>query len=202
MPFVGRFPDGRRVDITRIRNPHEELESGSVLCQICGEPMIVVAGLIRAAHFRHYADSNCDGPFESHPESIAHLRGKHHIAQNVAKEYGNDEILIEYEVPIPMNWRDKGRIVDVLVTFPNGNRVAHEVQLASITTEQLRNRTDDYRRANIDVVWWLGGSADTDTNRAWCLEEFGVVFVLTRLAITSEDYRQVASNRESPRRRF
>jgi len=64
------------------------------------------------------------------------------------------------------------------VTFPTGWRVAHEVQLASITTEHLQERTNDYTLAGIDVVWWLGKSADTETNRAWCRCTFGYALSL------------------------
>jgi competence CoiA-like predicted nuclease len=82
-------------------------------------------------------------------------------------EYTNVQFELEVKVPEVM------RIADVMATFPMGWRIAHEVQLASITVAQLEERTDDYVRAGVDVVWWLGKSADTPANRNWCLETFG-----------------------------
>ena len=72
------------------------------------------------------------------------------------------------------------RIADVAVLFPNGWRVAHECQLAAITTQELTQRTEDYLHAGVDVIWWLGKSAATPANIAWCLEQRGFVLRLDR----------------------
>lgn len=177
MPFVARKLSGDRVDITQIEDPRAELKSGEVFCQNCDEPLIVVAGMIVAHHFRHY--SSCDGQWETHPESPEHLRAKAFLRDNLAAEFEEySSAKFELEVAVPMDWRARGRIADVMVTFPNGWGVAHEVQLASITVEQLQERTNDYNRAGIDVVWWLGNRADTDTNRDWCVRNQGYALVI------------------------
>lgn len=116
--------------------------------------MIVKAGLVRQHHFAHRG--KCTSDYQSHPESPAHRDAKRYLATHLRewfKEYAN--VPIAYEVPI----REVKRVADLLVTFPTGWQVVHEVQLASTTTEDLQRRTNDYTLAGIDVTWWLGKSA-------------------------------------------
>jgi competence protein CoiA len=175
MPFIAkRKGTGERIDITLIENPRAVLKRGECLCQVCDTQMIVKAGLVRQHHFAHVG--RCSNDFQTHPESPAHQDAKRFLAANLREqfaEYANTTI--EFEVPVP----EVRRIADLLVTFPTGWRVAHEVQLASITTEQLQERTNDYTLAGIDVVWWLGKSADTPANREWCRSTFGYALSLT-----------------------
>ena len=175
MAFIAkRKGTGERIDLTMIEHPREVLKAGDCLCQVCDAPMIVKAGLVRQHHFAHTMP--CISDFQCHPESPAHREAKRFLATHLReafKEYTH--AVIEYEVPIP----EVKRIADLLVTFPTGWRVAHEVQLASITVEQLQERTNDYTLAGIDVVWWLGKSANTPANREWCRRTFGYALCLT-----------------------
>jgi competence CoiA-like predicted nuclease len=175
MPFIAiRKATGERIDITTIENTRAALISGECLCQLCDTPMIVKAGLVRQHHFAHVG--RCSSDYQSHPESPAHQEAKRYLATHLREWFGEyAHTHIAYEVPIP----EVRRIADLLVTFPTGWRVAHEVQLASITSEQLQERTNDYILAGIDVVWWLGKSADTEVNRAWCRCTFGYALSLT-----------------------
>ncbi|WP_354010891.1 competence protein CoiA family protein [Endozoicomonas lisbonensis] len=95
------------------------------------------------------------------------------LAQELRKEYGtylNTTPIIEYPI------HEVKRIADVVFEFPNGWLEAHEVQFSSITPAELEERTNDYKKAGIDVVWWLGKSADTQPNREWVREVFGRSF--------------------------
>lgn len=174
MPFVAIHAETEeRIDITEIENPREVLRSGDCVCQLCGEPLIVKAGLIVTPHFAHYAE--CTSDYQSHPETPAHREAKRLLRQYLRDEFAEyANAKIEIEVPIP----EARRVADVMATFPMGWRVAHEIQLSSITTRGLQERTNDYSNAGIDVVWWLGKSADTPANRRWCVDNFGYVFVL------------------------
>lgn len=176
MPFVARQREtGERIDITRVANPRAELRSGGCVCQLCGAPLIIKAGLVRRAHFAHYAE--CTSDYAAHPETPEHLEAKALLREYLGQYYAEYRAAIfEFEVPLP----EIQRVVDLLVTFPMGWREAHEIQLSSITTEELARRSDDYLRAGIDVVWWLGRSADTTTNRQWCTQRFGYSLSLTR----------------------
>jgi hypothetical protein len=129
--------------------------------------MVTRVGAIVRPHFAHRPRTECDTRWAWHPESEEHLLGKTVIAQRVREEYADHEgMRVEYEVPIAEVWR----IADVMAIFPNGWRIAHECQLASITVEDLQERTEDYLHAGVDVCWWLGKSAATGANREWCIE--------------------------------
>jgi competence protein CoiA len=172
MPFIALHKDTKkRIDITLLDHPREMFKAGECLCQLCSSPMIVKAGLIKRAHFAHA--NSCTSPYGSHPESAEHREAKMYLKTQLPARFEDyKDVRLEYEVPI----KEVKRIVDLLAIFPKGHRVAHEVQLASITNEQLEARTKDYERAGIDVIWWLGKSANSPANRDWCLRTFGEVF--------------------------
>jgi competence CoiA-like predicted nuclease len=174
MPFIALNAETReRIDITTIENPRLVLKPGECICQLCEIPMIIKAGQIMRAHFAHVAA--CPTDYESHPESQEHREAKVFLATHSHEAFAEyTDAKIEYEVPIP----EVMRIADLLVTFPMGWRIAHEIQLASITTETLEARTNDYLQAGIDVVWWLGKSANTPANRDWCRQTFGYALSL------------------------
>lgn len=172
MPLVALDSDGRRIDITQVANPREALVAG-LTCPLCGGEMIVVAGLVRMPHFRHKTE--CTSDYARHPESFEHLRTKALVAEMMGTWFGEfSTARPQLEMPI----EEARRIADVLFVFPNGWRVACEVQLASITNEQLQQRTDDYLRAGVDVCWFLGKAADSITNRRWVMEQQGFVCTL------------------------
>lgn len=189
MPFIAlNRQTGERIDITKIEYPRLHLKSDDLICQLCEQPVIIRAGLITRPHFAHR--SLCISDYASHPESIEHLLGKELVAQGLQEEFAEyAQATIQYEVKVP----EVKRVADVMATFPNGWRVAHEIQLAALTTEELQQRTEDYARAGIDVVWWLGKSADTPANQAWCTERFGFTLSL--------DLRAVSARQTNPRRR-
>lgn len=179
MPFVGTLASsGERVDIMRVEHPREMFAFGDVLCPLCECALIVKDGLVRVKHFAHQA--RCSSPL-ARPESAAHLLGKWYIAERVSLElprYTRAEI--EYEVILP----EVGRVADVLVTFEDGWRVAHECQLASITTGELHERTASYEQGGIDVIWWLGGPAATKENLTWCVWKQSVSHTSSALRLT------------------
>lgn len=172
MPFVALDKSTKeRIDITKIENPRSILKSGEVICQLCESPMIVKAGLIVRPHFAHYAQ--CESDYEHHPESPEHLLGKELISNSLKAhfpDYADADIQLEVKIP------EVKRVADIMVTFQNGWQQAHEIQLAAITVENLQKRTEDYHRAGVDIVWYLGGNADTETNRTWCTNYFGFCF--------------------------
>jgi len=175
MPFIALHKDTQeRIDITEIDDPRKVLKSGDCVCQLCGEPLIIKAGLIVSPHFAHYA--KCTSEYAAHPESEAHRQGKKALARFLRAYFTEyvDDLQIDFEVKIP----EAKRVADLVLTFPMGWRIAHEVQLANITTEELQQRTEDYARAGIDTVWWLGRSADTPANRFWCIEQLGICYHL------------------------
>lgn len=169
MPFIAKDKrTGQRIDISRIPNPRIALRECEVICQLCGESMIVKSGLIVSAHFAH--KNACGSELGTHPESAEHRFAKLYLIGHLSAEFEEyQNARFDLEVPI----QEARRVADLLVTLDSGWRIAHEVQLASITIEELKERTDDYGRAGVDVVWWLGKRAATPANERWCLETFG-----------------------------
>ncbi len=170
MPFVAKHREtGDRVDITQISNPRAVLEKGAYICQLCEGDFVIKAGLIKAAHFSHKVV--CSSDWKVHSESIEHLTAKREIIEYLRSrpDYSAKGVSIELEVPIPEIMRQ----ADILATWPTGWRVAHEIQLSAITIGELRERTGDYKELGIEVFWWLGHQAKTDTNIDWCLTNCG-----------------------------
>jgi competence protein CoiA len=176
---MGLVAKNKRTDeliyIFDYKNPRSELKKDDLVCHLCGGELIIKAGLVRIKHFSHKPNSPCSCDYERHPESEEHLFFKRLIATQLSREfeeYLNAKPLLEYPV------HEVRRVADMVFAFPSGWLVAHEIQLSSITTEQLEQRTNDYRNAGVDVIWWLGKSADTETNRQWLYKNYGECYTL------------------------
>ena len=170
MPLTGKLlSSGKTVYIWKLDDPRAEIEKGDLVCRLCEGQMGVRQGLVRAWHFFHYA--SCTSALEQHPESADHIAAKHRLLMFMAEQFRDSLKSAKVEEPIP----EANRVADVLLTFKTGWRVAHEVQLSSITTGELEARTRDYADAGVDVYWWLGKQGNTPVNRQWCLDEMGQV---------------------------
>lgn len=174
MPLIAmRKSDNARVNILDHKQPRIKFRYGDLCCPYCESDMIVVDGSKVISHFRH--KSECTSGYASHPESAAHLMMKKIVSEKLKKdipEYGDAEAFLEYPVP------EINRIIDVAFIFRQGWKVAHEIQLSSITYDVLQERTSDYHAAGFDVFWWLGQKANTDKNKDWCAETFGCALTL------------------------
>lgn len=165
MPFIARLKStGKRVEIDDYRNPKFELSPEDLECQHedCRGAMLVKAGLTVRSHFAHRPNAPCSTRLDSHPESDAHRLGKATVREWLRHRFeatGFENVTIELEVGIP----EARRIADVLVTFPGGMREAHEIQLASITPQELEQRTQSYLNAGIDAFWWIGRNSQADS---------------------------------------
>lgn len=159
---------GEEVDITKFDNPRLNIDKDRLCCKLCNGKVSLKHGMLRAKHFFHIR--TCTSNLDRHPESPQHNLGKEIIGKHLKdywSEYAEAEIKFEFIVP------EINRIIDVAMVFPSGWVVAHELQLAGITTEHLEKRTNDYRELGIDTFWWLGKSADTKANREWAIERYG-----------------------------
>jgi len=167
------------------------------LCQSCKAPVFLRCGG-RRPHFSHYPSSRPDS-CKTGPESVEHLESKAEIARMLKKAYIDlglavsvdpeprvpGGIRIELEVSLP----DGERIADVMVSYPGGAQHAHEAQLAAIGMAELQKRTTDYHARGIDVTWYLGGSACTDSNVQWCHEKLGNCYSLAVSPNYNQDLR-------------
>jgi competence protein CoiA len=185
MPFIAlNSMTGERVDITQIARPRIDLRAAEMICPVCEVGMIVKDGTIKRAHFAHKPVGN-DCPYAEYSagETPEHREAKMIIRDHVSEwfaEYGMAEGQLEVYIPEVKHARN--RIADVLFTFPSGWRVAHEIQLASISVKELEERTDDYAFAGIDVFWWFGRDAYKQGAYRWTEASFGY-----RLTIDIDD---------------
>jgi hypothetical protein len=107
-------------------------------------------------------------------ESLDHQNGKVFIKENIHEiDPACEPALCEFERRVYLPDRDKYRIIDVSFELPCGIILAHEVQLASITPDQLEERTNDYWQCGIEVQWWFGKAAATHPNKDWHAEKIG-----------------------------
>lgn len=175
MPFIAiDTGTGERVDITDYEVPKIQLRNRDFVCPVCKEPMHVRHTLIVTAHFAHNPNPDRDCPFAG-GESLLHLSAKKALVNRLGgngsryKEFYN-EAKFEKEVWFP----EIQRKADILITFPDGEREAHEIQLSPITAREFEDRTLDYLRVDINVYWWLGPKlVDTPGLRDWFLQEYG-----------------------------
>jgi competence CoiA-like predicted nuclease len=174
MPFVALGVESQqRLDITAFKSPRHEITE-PCMCPYCNGRMFIVAGKIRVHYFRH--QTTCTTEYEHNPESPDHLLAKQRLKTYLAEkhpEYKGVRLEFEYLV------KEAGRIADLMAIFPSGWRVAHEIQLSSITTEWLEKRTEAYFKTGIDVWWWLGKHANTETNYRWCRDNLGYALSIT-----------------------
>jgi len=180
MPLKARTPDGDiicsldfpngfaiRDKYPRLLSPYPDVEI-EVFPRDCDKKVL---------HFVHKS-SGFKTEYQSHPESVAHIAGKLAVGihyQKLIEDFNLDGRVVEFEVPI----ESRKRICDVCIKGPSGEieRVG-EVQLATITTDELDRRTSDYEELGIQVSWFLGGSADNSANRAWSKERLGVCWTI------------------------
>jgi hypothetical protein len=123
----------------------------------------------------------------SYKESMEHLAGKKFVRNQLLKSGDLTEESIQYEhlVKLP---NGKYRIIDVAIVLPYGEIYAYEIQLASITPEELEKRSEDYRLLGIDVTWFLGGAADTTPNQEWHFDYLGIYAPILSFTRIQETY--------------
>lgn len=116
----------------------------------CPSPAITtVARKHSRQGFRHNRAGNHS------PEGFHHLQGKAVIADWLRRMPG--ELKVELEQSVDTQRRRRARVADVMATDPRtGHRTAFEVQYASISVDEWRERTNEYVAEGIGVVWIFG----------------------------------------------
>lgn len=121
-----------------------------LMCPIpnCPTPELttVARQIPRRQHYRHYTTKNGHAP-----ERQFHVEAKARIAEWAIAQHPAATVIMEQ----PTN-TDRERVADVLVTFPNGERVAIEIQYSALTVEEWTRRHDSYRAQDIVDVWLFG----------------------------------------------
>lgn len=194
MPLVAIHRDTGARLVSFLHAEQINAARGALVCPHCREPLSFVdihrrRGFEVIAHFRH--PSTCETSYASHPESREHMLSKQRLAVGLPKVF---PALLEAECVIEYRFDEVDRIADVCFVFPDGYRVVAEAQLANITTDDLRRRTEDYHRAGADVWWFVGGQAAR--HLAWLRDTYGsagqIEFTYDTETVTLPDFSHAA----------
>jgi hypothetical protein len=123
-------------------------KDGQLVCPYpgCPDPRLTTAAGSKRDHFRHLRRAP---DVEHSPESYYHFVGKHLVADWLRSRGAEVEVRVEARLPTQQR-------PDVLATFPDGQRLAFEVQYAGLTFEQWQRRDEGYREQGIECVWLFG----------------------------------------------
>ncbi|HEY77209.1 MAG TPA: hypothetical protein G4O00_13715 [Thermoflexia bacterium] len=150
MPFWAYDPEEEEwIDILAYREPKEELAGRKLVCPHCGVEMVIRHGPIVIQHFAHRM--RCPYADWRKPTTPEHHAAVTTLIETLSRDPFWGVATIEPGRPLPA----ARRIPDVLATFPDGLRVAHECQISPITPYRLDRRTAAYIRARIPVFWWF-----------------------------------------------
>jgi hypothetical protein len=95
--------------------------------------------------------SHLSGAGHHSPESLNHRQGKAVVAKWLRSRLGDDAVTVE-----AASDTQRSRVADVMARLPSGQRVAFEVQYASLSVEQWESRHSSYREQGIIDVWLWG----------------------------------------------
>lgn len=153
--------DGIIIEIDNYISPKEELDPQLLTCHVCGEKLFIKHGIIKRAHFCHYADTKCEFErLQGEGETLEHHALKCHIADEMREAFPTAEVKLE--VPI----LNRKRIVDVMIAFPLGYKLIIECQCSQISNEEIAERMKDYEQMELTEVAWIfkkGVRAEHDT---------------------------------------
>jgi hypothetical protein len=155
MPITA-YRDGVPIISTDITaEQFDELRNGAPLQFRCGVRAIPRRSRAQFPHFYHQSLAECHFP-HTNPETDEHraiksaiIRGARAAGWHAEEEYPNE---------------DRKWIADVLVT--NGTRrIAFEAQWSKQTDEDFRFRTNRYKDARLETVWFYRHAAPADVVR-------------------------------------
>jgi competence protein CoiA len=118
--------------------------ASTFVCPKCSAPVILKRGRIITAHFAHKPPVVCSW---GTGESGSHLDAKRAICDAVRAR----GLKADVEVIVPSLAGD--RRADVLVTSPDGKRVAIEIQHTPLSFDVIEARTRAYMAVDIAVIW-------------------------------------------------
>lgn len=182
MPFVAIDKEtNSRINILQVENPRLTLAKKNMICQVCGKPVFIRNRNGYLIHFFHTGE--CEGDiYKKHSgETPEHQFCKIEVERLLKEQFQGQNIQIFQEFFI----KKINQIADVLIEFPMGWRLAHEIQLSNIHKDEIVSRTQGYESLGIDVIWWLGNKVN-DEIRNWCEERYGNVFTI-RIIKDEED---------------
>ena len=137
-----------RIELGTAASLRPDARAGHLLCPIpgCEDPRYTTRGGSRRDHFAHL--KLVGAPHA--PESYFHFTGKHVIGAWLRRTYPEARLVIDAEAV------ENRQVPDVLAEFPDGRRLAFEVQYAALTTDEWGRRQQGYAAQGITGIWILG----------------------------------------------
>jgi competence protein CoiA len=126
---------------------------GPFLCPECENEVVLKLGSVRLNHFAHKSATNCE---YGKGETEAHRKCKMTIYEALLKEPNVKKAALERLL--------KTCRPDVSA-YINGVPVAIEVQISTLTMEKIIQRTEEYARKGIYVLWLLQWTPYLDSTR-------------------------------------
>lgn len=106
----------------------------NIICPFCKENVIFVCGAQKIIHFRHFTKSECS----PEPETEEHIKMKQFFIDNLKLNKDSIEINLGFARPN---------------IYLSKRRIAIEVQHSSISAEKFLERTTNYTKNGIYVLW-------------------------------------------------
>lgn len=117
-------------------------------CPGCGDPVVLRQGGVRAHHFAHRPGTVC--PFAAR-ESAEHMAAKMFFWHALRHAGRQPELEVDLRMPAWAPGED--RRADLLVTLPDGRRLAVEIQRTQVGADIIHGRTLSYAQLGIGVLW-------------------------------------------------
>lgn len=131
-----RQADGRKIGAWEV-----ERADGPFECHCCGSLLTLRRGGIKAPHFAHQPPVTCE---YGTGESAEHRRCKLEIYEHLAAHARVAKCEME---------RRLGSVRPDVSAYVNGVPVAVEVQISTLSQEQINARTAEYTRRGIYLIW-------------------------------------------------
>lgn len=130
--------------------------NGDLICQECGKEVQLRVNdpRKRTPHFAHkVTDDKCSFRNNDLRESEEHKKAKMLLYHYFKDKYKDITPNINYRFPTR-------RKADLYLEFNNGDKLAIEYQRSELDILEWQERHDEYTKANINVLWLIGGKEE------------------------------------------
>jgi competence protein CoiA len=125
----------------RIHCKDAQKSDGLFTCPACGSETILKKGTIKAPHFAHKPPTSCE---YGKGESEEHRRAKQSIYDALQERPGVDSLELE---------KYFGRVIADVFFVVNQKQIAIEVQVSKLDLKRIAQRTLEYTRLGVYVLW-------------------------------------------------